>query len=87
MNSPNPITEGSTSLLEEEKDKKEVDAVLRELARRRLFKLVLQRVADSAGFLVEEKLKDLLAPYSESQRTIICLDNVFNVSILISFKL
>lgn len=68
----------SDSQIQEEKDKKEVDVVLRELSRRRLLKLVLQRVANSAGFLVEERLRDLLAPYSDSQQTIICLDNVFN---------
>ncbi|XP_034241497.1 dynein regulatory complex protein 1 [Thrips palmi] len=76
--SPKEQPECSDSQLDEGGEKKEVDVVLKELSRRRLFKLVLQRVADSAGFLVEERLRDLLAPYSESQKTIICLDNVFN---------
>lgn len=81
MDSSQERLESSHSQLDEEKGMKEEDVVLRELSRRRLFKLVLQRVADSAGFLVEERLRDLLAPYSESQKTIICLDNVFNASI------
>lgn len=62
-----------------EKEKKEAELALKQLARQRLLRLVLKRVADSAGFLVEERLRDLLAPYSETQQTIIRLDNVFNV--------
>ncbi|XP_052121907.1 dynein regulatory complex protein 1 [Frankliniella occidentalis] len=68
----------SESKISQEREEDDSKMVLKELARRRLLKLVLQRVADSAGFLVEERLRDLLAPYSESQQTIIRLDNVFN---------
>lgn len=69
------------SQLNQDKEETDVEIALKHLSERRLMKLVLQRVADSAGFLVEERLKDLLAPYSEAQQTIIRLDNVFNVCI------
>lgn len=61
----------------EEKDKSS-DLIQTQLSKQRLLRLVLQRVADSAGFLVEERLRELLAPYSKPQQTIIRLDNVFN---------
>jgi hypothetical protein len=70
-----------------QEEQKDIDVVLKQLSQRRLLKLVLQRVADSAGFLMEERLMDLLAPYSESQQTIIRLDNVFNVcTLFINFE-
>ncbi|KAJ1522331.1 hypothetical protein ONE63_002626 [Megalurothrips usitatus] len=84
------VEDGSTNTLAHKGEKREsfvppsvmegqeADAALKQLSRQRLLRLVLQRVADSAGFLVEERLRDLLAPYSKSQQTIIRLDNVFN---------
>ncbi|KAK3927976.1 Dynein regulatory complex protein 1 [Frankliniella fusca] len=70
--------ESSESKISDEKELEDSKVFLQELARRRILKLVLQRIADSTGFLLEERLRSLLAPYSESQQTIIRLDNVFN---------
>lgn len=41
----------------------------------------MQAVADRSGFLVEDRLNILLAPYTRSQNTLVRIDNVFNVSI------
>nr|CAD7399911.1 unnamed protein product [Timema poppensis] len=43
-----------------------------------LLRQILQKIADNSGFLVEERLKELLAPYSERERTLIRIDNVFS---------
>ncbi|CAG2060659.1 unnamed protein product, partial [Timema podura] len=47
-----------------------------------LLRQILQKIADNSGFLVEERLKELLAPYSERERTLIRIDNVFSGKIL-----
>lgn len=45
---------------------------------RRLLKQILKKISDKTEFLVEEKLFDLLKPYAEDQKTLVCLDNVFS---------
>lgn len=45
-----------------------------------LLKHILESVADRSGFLVEERLNVLLAPYTREQNTLVRIDNVFSVS-------
>lgn len=52
-----------------------------EISGERLLQQILQAVADRSGFLVEDRLNILLAPYTRSQNTLVRIDNVFNVSI------
>lgn len=52
-----------------------------EISGERLLRQILQAVADRSGFLVEDRLNILLAPYTRSQNTLVRIDNVFNVSI------
>lgn len=51
---------------------------LKDANTQRLLKLILKKISDKTEFLVEEKLFDLLKPYTEEQKTLVCLDNVFN---------
>lgn len=44
----------------------------------KLLKQILKKISDKTDFLVEEKLFDLLKPYTEEEKTLVCLDNVFN---------
>lgn len=46
----------------------------------RLMQHILKTIANSAGFLVEAKLLQLLKDYTEEEETLVCLDNVFCVS-------
>ncbi|XP_054269675.1 dynein regulatory complex protein 1 isoform X2 [Macrosteles quadrilineatus] len=43
-----------------------------------LLKHILESVADRSGFLVEERLNVLLAPYTREQNTLVRIDNVFS---------
>lgn len=43
-----------------------------------MLKQILKKISDKTDFLVEEKLFDLLKPYTEEEKTLVCLDNVFN---------
>jgi dynein regulatry complex protein 1 len=48
---------------------------------------ILYTIADKAEFLVENKLLDLIEPYSDEQKALVRLDNVFSVrTIKIFFK-
>ncbi|KAG8331281.1 DNA replication checkpoint protein Drc1 [Homalodisca vitripennis] len=44
----------------------------------RLLQHILEAVADRSGFLVEDRLTVLLAPYTRSQNTLVRIDNVFS---------
>ncbi|XP_067625291.1 dynein regulatory complex protein 1 homolog [Eurosta solidaginis] len=44
---------------------------------RGLLRNILRKIADRAGFLIEEKLFRILEPYSENEQCIVRLDNVF----------
>uniref|UniRef100_A0A1B6E7F5 Dynein regulatory complex protein 1 n=1 Tax=Clastoptera arizonana TaxID=38151 RepID=A0A1B6E7F5_9HEMI len=44
----------------------------------RLMRYILKAIANSAGFLVEQKLSLLLEGYSEKEETLVRLDNVFS---------
>lgn len=52
------------------------------LANTRVMRIILRNIAEESGFIVEEKLQPLLAPYMQEQRTIIEIDNIFNVRYL-----
>ncbi|KAL1494521.1 hypothetical protein ABEB36_010106 [Hypothenemus hampei] len=43
----------------------------------KLLKLILTRISDSSGFLAEKRLKELLKGYTDDQKHIVRLDNVF----------
>lgn len=45
-----------------------------------LLKHILIRISDKSGFLAEKRLKDLLRGYTDDQKDIVRLDNVFAVS-------
>lgn len=47
---------------------------------RNLLKHILESVSDQSGFLIEEKLNELLKPYTTEEKTFVRLDNVFVVS-------
>lgn len=43
----------------------------------KLVKQILTLVADRSGFLIEEKLKNILDPYLDLQKTVLNIDNIF----------
>ncbi|KAK6629830.1 hypothetical protein RUM43_003650 [Polyplax serrata] len=45
--------------------------------KRRLLRHILELIADQSGFLMEEKLDELLRPYTLDEKTFVRLDNVF----------
>lgn len=51
---------------------------IKDVHTQRLLKQILQKISDKTEFLVEDKLFDLLKPYTVEQKTLVCLDNVFN---------
>ncbi|XP_011211233.2 dynein regulatory complex protein 1 homolog [Bactrocera dorsalis] len=48
-----------------------------ELLEKGLVRNILRKIADRAGFLIEEKLLKILEPYSENEKCIVRLDNIF----------
>lgn len=44
----------------------------------KLLKTIFRAIADNSGFLIEGKLKVLLKPYADTERTLVNLDAVFN---------
>lgn len=50
------------------------------LVEEKILRMFFKAIADNAGFLIEEKLKVLLKPYTQSERTLVNLDAVFMVS-------
>lgn len=70
----------------EEVEEEETNLVETSLDKTRIQQQILKVIADNSGFLVEEKLNDLLEPYTEDQKTLVRLDNVFNVGIFFLFK-
>lgn len=54
-----------------------------EKGHKRLLRHILEMVADQSGFLIEEKLDELLKPYNEEEKTFVRLDNVFMVILVI----
>lgn len=49
-----------------------------QIIEQKLLKTIFRAIADNSGFLIEGKLKDLLQPYAETERTLVNLDAVFN---------
>lgn len=50
-------------------------------AHKRLLRSILNAISDKSGFLIEERLKDILKPYMDYEKTLIRVDSVFSVSI------
>lgn len=48
---------------------------------RRLLNHILKQIADSCDYLIENKLLELLLPYTAKDQLVIRLDNVFQVNI------
>lgn len=46
---------------------------------RKLMRKVLRQVSDKTGFFLEERLQEILKPYTEEDKTLVRLDNVFSV--------
>lgn len=49
-----------------------------ELMEQKLLRIIFRAIADNSGFLIENKLKQLLMPYSRIEQTLVNLDAVFN---------
>lgn len=49
---------------------------------RKLLNHILELISDHTGFLIEDRLKELLIPHSNRDNIIIRLDNVFQVIFL-----
>lgn len=49
-----------------------------ELMEQKLMRIIFRAIADNSGFLIESKLKQLLMPYTRTERTLVNLDAVFN---------
>lgn len=49
------------------------------LANTRVMRMILRNIAEESGFIVDEKLQQLLSPYMQEQRTVIEIDNIYNV--------
>lgn len=47
---------------------------------RTLVRKILKQVSDKTGFFLEDRLKEILEPYTEDDKTLVKLDNVFSVS-------
>jgi len=54
---------------------------------RRLLNHIIQHVADQCDYLIEDKLLELLLPYTINDQLVVRLDNVFQVNIYISFEI
>lgn len=54
------------------------ESITKDVHTQRLLKQILQKISDKTEFLVEDKLFDLLKPYTVQEKTLVCLDNVFN---------
>lgn len=52
-----------------------------QLLEQKLLRTIFRAIADNSGFLIEGKLKVLLKPFTVTERTLVNLDAVFNVSI------
>lgn len=52
--------------------------------RSKQFRDVLWNISDRAGFLVESKLSRILEPYSEKDKCIVRIENIFTVKITCS---
>lgn len=48
------------------------------LMEQKLMKIIFRAIADNSGFLIEEKLKTLMKPYTRTEQTLVNLDAVFN---------
>ncbi|KAK5641763.1 hypothetical protein RI129_010310 [Pyrocoelia pectoralis] len=48
------------------------------VAHRRILRIVLKLIADKSGFLIEEKLKQVLEPYTEQEISLVKIDAVFS---------
>ncbi|KAK4874148.1 hypothetical protein RN001_013508 [Aquatica leii] len=48
------------------------------MAHRRILRIILKLIADKSGFLIEEKLRDVLKPYSDNEKALVRIDNVFS---------
>lgn len=49
---------------------------------RKLVRKILKQISDKTGFFLEDRLKEILEPYTEDDKTLVKLDNVFSVSFL-----
>lgn len=49
-----------------------------ELMEQKLMRIIFRAIADNSGFLIESKLKHLLMPYTQTERTLVNLDAVFS---------
>ncbi|XP_075211121.1 dynein regulatory complex protein 1 [Lycorma delicatula] len=59
------------------KDEKKPQKLPMENAVQSFVKKLLSLIADSTGFIVEDRLQELLAPYTLPQKTLVYLDNIF----------
>ncbi|KAF5291445.1 hypothetical protein FQR65_LT01756 [Abscondita terminalis] len=48
------------------------------MAHRRILKLILKLIADKSGFLIEDKLREVLKPYAEEEKALVRIDSVFS---------
>lgn len=76
-----------THLKQEMEKKDKMEIIIKQLITKRkqktLARHLLSIVADSTGFLLEDRLQELLAPYTDTQKTLVYLHNIFSVSIMI----
>ncbi|GLH09093.1 Dynein regulatory complex protein 1 homolog [Gryllus bimaculatus] len=56
------------------KDKEELNAIR---SKGNLLRHILHKIADSSGFLVEEKIFPLLFPYRKTEKTLVKIENIF----------
>jgi len=52
---------------------------------RRLLNHIIKQIADCCDYLIENKLLELLLPYTAKDQLVIRLDNVFQVNIMIFY--
>lgn len=50
----------------------------------KILRTIMKNIADHGGFLLEQKLLDLLKPYAENDQTLVKIDNIFYVNININ---
>ncbi|XP_071451560.1 dynein regulatory complex protein 1 isoform X2 [Hetaerina americana] len=54
-----------------------VEAQVDSESKRRLLRHMLQRLADNTGFLLEDRLSNLLAPYTSQEKMLVYIDGIF----------
>ncbi|XP_055836949.1 dynein regulatory complex protein 1 homolog [Episyrphus balteatus] len=60
--------------------------VTQQVAEIRLLRCILKKISDRAGFLIEDKLLKILEPYTDEEKRLVRLDNIFYALNITEYK-